>query len=93
MLAGQADPRGAGLLGQAAAALAFDRREVQSVDHRRQRVPAAIGPGEQTRRRRRVALHFELMQRAGKQDVQQGEKVNLEVRDGQRGRQAVNMKD
>jgi hypothetical protein len=25
--------------------------------------------------------------------VQQGEKVALEVRDGQRGRQAVNMKD
>ena len=40
-----------------------------------------------------VFLHSSVLQRAGKQDVQQGEKVNLEVRDGQRGRQAVNMKD
>lgn len=40
-----------------------------------------------------VFLHSSVLQRAGKQDVQQGEKVALEVRDGQRGRQAVNMKD
>ncbi|CAH0268528.1 cold-shock protein [Roseomonas sp. CECT 9278] len=40
-----------------------------------------------------VFLHSSVLQRAGKQDVQQGEKVSLEVRDGQRGRQAVNMKD
>ena len=40
-----------------------------------------------------VFLHSSVLQRAGKQDVQQGEKVKLEVRDGQRGRQAVNMKD
>ena len=33
-----------------------------------------------------------LMQRAGRADVQQGEKVALEVRDGQRGRQAVTLK-
>jgi CspA family cold shock protein len=39
-----------------------------------------------------VFLHSSVLQRAGKQDVQQGEKVSLEVRDGQRGRQAVNMK-
>ncbi|MCA3393431.1 MAG: cold shock domain-containing protein [Roseomonas sp.] len=39
-----------------------------------------------------VFLHSSVLQRAGKQDVQQGEKVALEVRDGQRGRQAVNMK-
>ncbi len=40
-----------------------------------------------------VFLHSSVLQRAGKQDVQQGEKVALEVRDGQRGRQAVSMKD
>ena len=40
-----------------------------------------------------VFLHSSVLQRADKQDVQQGEKVALEVRDGQRGRQAVNMKD
>ena len=40
-----------------------------------------------------VFLHSSVLQRAGKQDVQQGEKVSLEVRDGQRGRQAVVLKD
>ncbi|HYF09776.1 MAG TPA: cold shock domain-containing protein [Acetobacteraceae bacterium] len=40
-----------------------------------------------------VFLHSSVLQRAGKQDVQQGQKVSLDVRDGQRGRQAVNMKD
>jgi cold shock protein len=40
-----------------------------------------------------VFLHSSVLQRAGKQDVQQGEKVSLEVRDGQRGRQAVILKD
>ncbi|WP_147425966.1 cold-shock protein [Teichococcus wenyumeiae] len=40
-----------------------------------------------------VFLHSSVLQRAGKQDVQQGEKVALEVKDGQRGRQAVVMKD
>ena len=40
-----------------------------------------------------VFLHSSVLQRAGKQDVQQGEKVALDVRDGQRGRQAVNMKE
>jgi CspA family cold shock protein len=39
-----------------------------------------------------VFLHSSVLQRAGKQDVQQGEKVALDVRDGQRGRQAVNIK-
>jgi CspA family cold shock protein len=39
-----------------------------------------------------VFLHSSVLQRAGKQDVQQGEKVSLDVRDGQRGRQAVNLK-
>ena len=39
-----------------------------------------------------VFLHSSVLQRAGKQDVQQGQKVSLEVRDGQRGRQAVSMK-
>jgi CspA family cold shock protein len=39
-----------------------------------------------------VFLHSSVLQRAGRQDVQQGEKVELEVRDGQRGRQAVNLK-
>jgi len=39
-----------------------------------------------------VFLHSSVLQRAGKHDVQQGEKVNLEVRDGQRGRQAVVLK-
>ena len=39
-----------------------------------------------------VFLHSSVLQRAGRQDVQQGEKVDLEVRDGQRGRQAVNLK-
>jgi len=40
-----------------------------------------------------VFLHSSVLQRAGKQDVQQGQKVSLEVRDGQRGRQAVVLKD
>jgi CspA family cold shock protein len=40
-----------------------------------------------------VFLHSSVLQRAGKQEVQQGEKVALEVKDGQRGRQAVIMKD
>ena len=40
-----------------------------------------------------VFLHSSVLQRAGKQDVQQGEKVALDVRDGQRGRQAVNLKE
>ena len=40
-----------------------------------------------------VFLHSSVLQRAGRQDVQQGEKVALEVRDGQRGRQAVNLKE
>lgn len=39
-----------------------------------------------------VFLHSSVLQRAGRGDVQQGEKVSLEVRDGQRGRQAVNLK-
>jgi CspA family cold shock protein len=39
-----------------------------------------------------VFLHSSVLQRAGRADVQQGEKVSLEVRDGQRGRQAVNLK-
>lgn len=39
-----------------------------------------------------VFLHSSVLQRAGRQDVQQGEKVSLDVRDGQRGRQAVNLK-
>ncbi|WP_149538728.1 cold-shock protein [Siccirubricoccus phaeus] len=39
-----------------------------------------------------VFLHSSVLQRAGRQDVQQGEKVALDVRDGQRGRQAVNLK-
>jgi cold shock CspA family protein len=39
-----------------------------------------------------VFLHSSVLQRAGKQDVQQGEKLSLEVRDGQRGRQAVVLK-
>lgn len=39
-----------------------------------------------------VFLHSSVLQRAGKQDVQQGEKVALDVRDGQRGRQAVSIK-
>jgi len=40
-----------------------------------------------------VFLHSSVLQRAGRQDVQQGEKVALDVRDGQRGRQAVNLKE
>ena len=40
-----------------------------------------------------VFLHSSVLQRAGVADVQQGQKVNLEVRDGQRGRQAVILKD
>jgi len=40
-----------------------------------------------------VFLHSSVLQRAGRQDVQQGEKVALDVRDGQRGRQAVGMKE
>jgi cold shock protein len=39
-----------------------------------------------------VFLHSSVLQRAGRTDVQQGEKVSLDVRDGQRGRQAVTMK-
>ncbi|WP_270939365.1 cold-shock protein, partial [Falsiroseomonas oryzae] len=39
-----------------------------------------------------VFLHSSVLQRAGKVDVQQGEKVALDVRDGQRGRQAVSIK-
>ena len=39
-----------------------------------------------------VFLHSSVLQRAGRQDVQQGEKVTLDVRDGQRGRQAVSLK-
>jgi len=39
-----------------------------------------------------VFLHSSVLQRAGRQDVQQGEKVALDVRDGQRGRQAVVIK-
>ncbi|ONG47385.1 hypothetical protein BKE38_23485 [Pseudoroseomonas deserti] len=39
-----------------------------------------------------VFLHSSVLQRAGKQDVQQGEKLALEVRQGQRGRQAVILK-
>ena len=39
-----------------------------------------------------VFLHSSVLQRAGRNDVQQGEKVSLEVRDGQRGRQAVVLK-
>jgi cold shock CspA family protein len=39
-----------------------------------------------------VFLHSSVLQRAGRQDVQQGEKVALDVRDGQRGRQAVTIK-
>ncbi len=39
-----------------------------------------------------VFLHSSVLQRAGRMDVQQGEKVALDVRDGQRGRQAVNIK-
>ena len=39
-----------------------------------------------------VFLHSSVLQRAGKADVQQGEKVALDVRDGQRGRQAVSLK-
>ena len=40
-----------------------------------------------------VFLHSSVLQKAGRQDVQQGEKVALDVRDGQRGRQAVNLKE
>ena len=40
-----------------------------------------------------VFLHSSVLQRAGKADVQQGEKVALDVRDGQRGRQAVSLKE
>ena len=39
-----------------------------------------------------VFLHSSVLQRAGRVDVQQGEKVALDVRDGQRGRQAVTIK-
>ena len=39
-----------------------------------------------------VFLHSSVLQRAGRVDVQQGEKVALDVRDGQRGRQAVSIK-
>ncbi|MBL6455904.1 cold shock domain-containing protein [Belnapia sp. T6] len=40
-----------------------------------------------------VFLHSSVLQRAGRADVQQGEKVALDVRDGQRGRQAVSLKE
>ncbi len=39
-----------------------------------------------------VFLHSSVLTRAGRTDLQQGEKVSLDVRDGQRGRQAVSMK-
>jgi CspA family cold shock protein len=39
-----------------------------------------------------VFLHSSVLQRAGVADVQQGQKVALDVRDGQRGRQAVVLK-
>ncbi|MBS7812663.1 cold shock domain-containing protein [Roseococcus sp. XZZS9] len=39
-----------------------------------------------------VFLHSSVLTRAGRTDLQQGEKVSLDVRDGQRGRQAVGMK-
>ncbi len=39
-----------------------------------------------------VFLHSSVLQRGGVADVQQGQKVNLEVRDGNRGRQAVVLK-
>ncbi|PZW49146.1 CspA family cold shock protein [Humitalea rosea] len=39
-----------------------------------------------------VFLHSSVLQRGGVADVQQGQKVNLEVRDGNRGRQAVTLK-
>jgi len=39
-----------------------------------------------------VFLHSSVLNRAGRTDLQQGEKVSLDVRDGQRGRQAVGMK-
>jgi CspA family cold shock protein len=40
-----------------------------------------------------VFLHSSVLHRAGKHDIQQGQKVSLEVRDGQRGRQAVTIKE
>jgi CspA family cold shock protein len=40
-----------------------------------------------------VFLHSSVLQRAGRADIQQGEKVALDVRDGQRGRQAVSLRD
>jgi cold shock protein len=39
-----------------------------------------------------VFLHSSVLQRAGKAEMQQGEKVELDVRDGQRGRQAVTVR-
>jgi CspA family cold shock protein len=39
-----------------------------------------------------VFLHSSVLARAGRNDLQQGEKVSLDVRDGQRGRQAVGIK-
>jgi CspA family cold shock protein len=39
-----------------------------------------------------VFLHSSVLTRAGRTDLQQGEKVSLDVRDGQRGRQAVGIK-
>ncbi|WP_160123387.1 cold-shock protein [Rhodovarius lipocyclicus] len=39
-----------------------------------------------------VFLHSSVLQRAGRADVQQGEKLELDVRDGNRGRQAVTMR-
>ncbi|TCH97133.1 cold shock domain-containing protein [Roseococcus sp. SYP-B2431] len=39
-----------------------------------------------------VFLHSSVLTRAGRTDLAQGEKVSLDVRDGQRGRQAVGMK-
>jgi len=39
-----------------------------------------------------VFLHSSVLTRAGRIDLAQGEKVSLDVRDGQRGRQAIGMK-
>jgi CspA family cold shock protein len=39
-----------------------------------------------------VFLHSSVLTRAGRTDLAQGEKVSLDVRDGQRGRQAIGMK-
>ncbi|MCX7931494.1 MAG: cold shock domain-containing protein [Rhodovarius sp.] len=39
-----------------------------------------------------VFLHSSVLQRAGRTELQQGEKIELDVRDGQRGRQAVTVR-